>query len=162
MSRRLPNPWLIAALVLLWLLLNESLSPGHLLLGTLVALIAAKGLAALRPLPLRIRLSRAIPRLAIAVFADIVRSNLAVARIILFPATRPRASGFVNLPIDMRSRYGLAMLAIIITATPGTLWMRHDPARRTVLIHVLDLIDEEALIALIKTRYERLLMDIFE
>ncbi|WP_414902325.1 Na+/H+ antiporter subunit E [Sphingomonas flavalba] len=162
MSRRLPHPWLIAALVLLWLLFNQSLSPGHLLIGTLVALIAAKGLSALRPLPLRIRLSSAIPRLAVIVLVDIVRSNLAVARIVLFQTTRPRASGFINLPLDMRNRYGLAMLAIIITATPGTLWMRYDPAQRSVLIHVLDLIDEDALITLIKNRYERLLMDIFE
>jgi multicomponent K+:H+ antiporter subunit E len=40
--------------------------------------------------------------------------------------------------------------------------MQYDSARGVLLVHVLDLIDEAAWIALIKRRYERLLMDIFE
>src|SRR3546814_15568353 len=65
-------------------------------------------------------------------------------------------SGFILLPLDLRSRYGLAVLGIIITATPGTLWMQYDSARSVLLVHVLDLVDEAAWIRLIKQRYERL------
>ena len=162
MSRWLPYPLLVASLIALWLLLNESISPGHILLGTVVALFASRSLAALRPEKPRIRFSSAIPRLILIVLADVVRSNLAVARIILFPGARAQTSGFIRLPLAMRNRYGLAALGVIITATPGTLWMHYDPARSVLLIHVLDLVDEAAMIALIKQRYERLLMDIFE
>jgi multicomponent K+:H+ antiporter subunit E len=57
---------------------------------------------------------------------------------------------------------GLAALACIITATPGTSWARYDAARNTLTIHVLDLVDEEAWVRLFKGRYERRLMEIFE
>src|SRR3546814_1767457 len=53
-------------------------------------------------------------------------------------------SGFILLPLDLRNRYGLAVLGIIITATPGTLWMQYDSARSVLLVHVLDLVDEAA------------------
>jgi multicomponent K+:H+ antiporter subunit E len=68
----------------------------------------------------------------------------------------------MNIPLDLRDQYGLAVLACIITSTPGTLWVRFDPVHGTLMIHVLDLIDESAWIATIKGRYERLLLEIFE
>lgn len=162
MTRWLPYPLLTLCLVVMWLLLNQSVSAGQILLGVGVALLAASAMAALRPEKARIRWTMAIPRLAGIVLADIVRSNIAVGRIVLFRKQRERVSGFIHLPLDMRDRYGLAVLALIITATPGTLWMQHDAARNILLVHVLDLVDEEAWIRLIKARYERLLMEIFE
>jgi multicomponent K+:H+ antiporter subunit E len=96
------------------------------------------------------------------VLADIVRSNIAVARIILGLVGRERTSGFVNISLELRDPYGLAALACIITATPGTLWVSFDPAKGILTIHVLDLIDESEWMRTIKGRYERLLLDIFE
>ena len=54
------------------------------------------------------------------------------------------------------------MVACIITATPGTSWVRYDRAAGVVTIHVLDLVDEQAWIRLFKQRYERRLLEIFE
>ena len=54
-----------------------------------------------------------------------------------------------------------ALLACIITATPGTIWVSHDPGRRVLVIHVLDLVDESTWVANIKRRYERPLLRIF-
>ena len=68
----------------------------------------------------------------------------------------------MRIPLDMRDPYGLTALACIITATPGTIWVEYDSADSTVLIHVLDLIDEEQWVTIIKQRYERRLMEIFE
>lgn len=93
---------------------------------------------------------------------DIVRSNIAVGRIILGPRRREEISGFLVVPLDMRAPYGLATLATILTATPGTLWVRFDPESGLLTLHILDLIDETAWIAIIKGRYERRLMEIFE
>lgn len=162
MTRWLPYPLLAFGLLVLWLLLHQSVSVGHVLLGTVIAVFASRAMIALRPEKARIRWSWAIPRLLRIVMADIVRSNIAVGRIVLARHQRKRTSGFIRLPLDMRSPYGLTVLAIIITATPGTLWMQHDSSRAVLLVHVLDLIDEEEWIRLIKSRYERLLMEIFE
>ena len=62
----------------------------------------------------------------------------------------------------MRNPYGLAALACIITATPGTIWVEYESAHNSLLIHVLDLIDEEEWIRIIKQRYESHLMEILE
>lgn len=162
MTWLLPHPLVSAGLLALWLLLNMTLSGGHLLLGSAVALAGGWGLHALRPPRARIRRPGAMLRLAARVFADIVRSNVAVARIVLGLGGREQTSGFVNIPLDLRDPYGLAALACIITSTPGTLWVKHDPTTGMLTIHVLDLIDEADWFRTIKGRYERLLLEIFE
>src|SRR3546814_5487163 len=93
-------------------------------------------------------------RLAAIVLADIVRSNIAVAKVILFNPPE-RHSDFIELPTELRSPYALAMLALIITATPGSLWVQHDANRHVILIHILDLVDEAEWTGLIRERYER-------
>ena len=97
------------------------------------------------------------------VFVDIVRSNIAVARIVLgLTGKRAIRSGFLEVPLDMRDPYGLAALATIVTSTPGTIWAGLSQDSATLTLHVLDLRDERASIDTIKQRYERLLMEIFE
>jgi|KBSSwiStaDraftv2_1062776.scaffolds.fasta_scaffold03500_4 multicomponent K+:H+ antiporter subunit E len=161
MKRMLPFPLLTTGLLVLWLLLNQTLSPGHLLLGGAAALLGGRLLTALEPPRVRLRRLAPIFRLAGFVAADIVRSNIAVALIVLGVTGRERKSGFVHIPLDLRQPYGLAVLACIITSTPGTLWVSFDEATGTLTIHVLDLIDESEWIRTIKGRYERLLLEIF-
>jgi multicomponent K+:H+ antiporter subunit E len=155
------HPVLSAFLLALWLLLNQSLSPGHLLLGSVIAVAGGLSISTLEMPNARLRKPFAIVRLAFVVLLDIVRSNIAVARIILAPAP-PAKSGFVKIPLQLRNHYGLATLACIITSTPGTVWVSFDSAKGLLLIHVLELIDEATWTRLIKTRYERALMEIFE
>lgn len=159
MRRLLPHPLLAAILLAMWLLLNQSVSPGHLLLGAAVAVVTSHGLAALRPEPAKFHSIRPALRLALMVVGDIVRSNIAVARIILF--RKKRVAGFVQVPLALRNINGLAILACIITATPGTIWVQFDRSEGILLIHVLDLVDEDEWIRLIKNRYESLLMEVF-
>ena len=124
------------------------------------SLLSGLDLGALRVPEQRARRLAYILRLVGLVLADIVRSNVAVARIVL-GGRRSMTSGFVRIPIDLKNSYGLATLACIITATPGTLWVAFDEAGRMLTIHVLDLIDEEQWVRTIKGRYERLLLEIF-
>jgi multicomponent K+:H+ antiporter subunit E len=162
MTRWLPFPRLTAVLLLAWLLLNESLTPGALLLAVLMASGAACALTALDLPSTAVRRPLAALRLALDVMLEIVRSNYAVAGIILNPRARARTSGFVRIPLDMRNPYGLATLACIITATPGTIWVEYDAVNSAVLLHVLDLVDEEQWVRTVKDRYERRLMEIFQ
>jgi multicomponent K+:H+ antiporter subunit E len=162
MTRLVPFPLLSAGLLALWLLLNQTLSLGHILLGGVVALVGGWALTLLEPPKARIRRPGVILRLFFSVLVDILRSNLAVARIVLGLGGRERSSGFVNIPLDLRDPYGLAVLACIITSTPGTLWASFNPATGMLMIHVLDLIDKREWVETIKNRYERPLREIFE
>jgi multicomponent K+:H+ antiporter subunit E len=162
MSWILPFPLLSVTLLILWLLLNQSVSVGHIVLGSVVAVLASWAMAALRPEKPRIRRPGVALRLLGMVLLDILRSNLAVGRIIVRSREPGVNAGFMTIPLDMRSRHGLAVLSIIITSTPGTIWVEYDDARGTLLLHVLDLVDETVWIRTIKGRYERMLMEIFE
>ena len=161
MSRVFPYPLLIVSLIVMWLLLS-SLSLGQFIVGTAVALVAAHGMAALHPVMACGRLLQRVPKLVAVVLYDIVRSNIAVARLILREGNNRRVSGFLTIPLELRSPMGLAVLGLILTATPGTAWLDYNSARGTLLLHVLDLVDENAWLTLIKTRYEHLLLEIFE
>src|SRR3546814_20243475 len=92
---------------------------------------------------LRLRRPGAILELSFLVLFDIVRSNIAVAQIILGPRRKDVISKFMRIPLDMRAPHGLATLAIIITATPGTPWVEFDSDQGLPTFHVLALIEEE-------------------
>lgn len=161
MMRLLPFPLMSASLLAFWLLLNQALSLGHIFLGGVMALVSGWVLAVLELPKVRLRRPTVVVRLSFMVLADIIRSNIAVGRIILGVVRRKQTSGFVNIPLELRDPYGLAVLACIITATPGTLWVEFDPAKGVLMIHVLDLIDENDWIQTIKSRYESQLLEIF-
>jgi len=161
MTRIMPYPLLSAALFVMWLLLNR-VSVGHVVLGAVIALAAAKAMTALEPAKPRIRRWDQIPVLVAVVFVDILKSNIAVAGLILRGRRRQRTSGFLAIPLDLTDRTGLAVLACIITSTPGTAWVDYHSGKSELLIHVLDLADPEGLTEQIKQSYERRLMEIFE
>lgn len=160
MKRWLPFPLLSLALLGTWLLLNQTLAAGQVMLGALIALGGGLALAMLQAPRGRMRRPLAIAELAWLVLVDIVRSNIAVAQIVLHPGHGRQTSGFLEIPLELRDPGGLAVLACIITSTPGTAWARYDPARSVLTIHILDLVDEEAWIRTIKGRYERRLLEI--
>jgi len=89
-----------------------------------------------------------------------VTANLAVARRVLGPIGRLRPA-FVEVPLDTTQPDAVALLASIITMTPGTLAAEIDEARARIIVHVLDLEDAAALVAQIKRRYELPLKEIF-
>jgi multicomponent K+:H+ antiporter subunit E len=161
MTSLLPYPLLAVSLFVMWLLLN-GLSAGHALLGAIIALAASRLMAALEPDKPRLRRWSRIPKLVLLVAADIARSNIAVARIILQGGHGKGAAGFVVIPLELSDRTALAILACIISSTPGTAWVEHHPGSGRLRIHVLDLVDEQYWIDQIKRRYESLLLEIFE
>jgi len=154
---------LTVSLVAMWLLLNQTLAPGQIVLGTVLAILLSWATRRLRPLQPRLKRLGLVPVLLVRVLQDIVRSNLAVARIVLgLVGERKIRSGFVDIPLEMRDPHALAVLAGIVTSTPGTVWVDLAPDGSRVTLHVLDLRDEQDWIDWIKLRYERLLMGIFE
>ena len=155
------HPLLAALLVVTWLLLNRTLAPGQILLGAVLAGAASAAFARLGPHARPARLGLAA-WLIVLVLADIVRSNIAVARIVFFPARPERRAGFLPIPLATRHPGALAALAVIVTATPGTSWAGYDAAQGVLTLHVLDLADQEGMVRTFKLRYEARLREIFE
>ena len=161
MKRFLPSLPLSAGLLALWLLLNDSVSPGHLLLGLLLALVVPWMVAPLKPPGGPLRRPLLLTRLVLRVGGHVVLSAFDVLRGVLRPRRSPPTGGFVVIPLDLRDVHGLTALAIITTVVPGTVWSELAPDRSALLLHVFDLHDEAAFIAHFKRDYELPLKEIF-
>src|SRR5690606_28442092 len=98
---------------------------------------AGLAFTSLDPEPVRVRSLRAIIELIWRVIVDIFWSNVAVIKIILF-GSKERKAGFVTISLQLRGRLPLAILACIVTSTPGTAWVNFNPATGVLLIHILD------------------------
>lgn len=153
-------PLLWSGLLLMWLLLNGSVSAGQILLGAIVATFACWAVQPVAPSRARIRSIGTAAVLVWLIVRDVVRSNVAVFSLIV--SGRTARSLFVEVPLDLTDENGLAILACIVTATPGSAWIHHDSQRNVVMIHVLDTYDGEAWVADFKQTYEQRLVEILQ
>lgn len=161
MSRLIPHPLLSVCLVIIWMMLT-AFSPGHFLLGSALALFAGWAMAALHPPSIRIRRWSVIPKLLWTLFLDIIRSNAAVARLILTDRHTKRRSAFIFIDLKLRNPNALAALAIIVTSTPGTAWVEYSSVRNRLILHVFDAAEADRYHHVVSGIYEPMLMEIFE
>ncbi len=162
MKKIFPAPLLSVALFLIWLLLNQSVSPGNIVLALILALLLPVMFRGLRPRYVRVRNVGAILRLSWAVMVDTTASNVTVLQFLAWPSSRRAESGFVKIPLDLRDPNGLAVLAMIVCLTPGTSWAELSLDRSVLMLHVLEVKDAQEVIDHVKASYERPLMEIFE
>ena len=153
------HPWLSALLALSWLLLQHTLEPVHLLSALLLGLIVPRMLHQLLPPAPTIRMLPAL-RLGLVVMADIVTSNITVAKLVLGPMSRPQPA-WIRVPLQLKHPTAVSLLASIITTTPGTVSSSVDEERRCILVHALDCSDPAQMVADIQQRYEHPLLIIF-
>ncbi|MGO3743331.1 Na+/H+ antiporter subunit E [Kerstersia sp.] len=162
MKKWFPSWPVTIVLFLIWILLNQSLDASTLLIAAVLGWFGPYITRRLRPLQAKARLVPVIVPLTLHILWDIFISNLAVAVVILGGQARRQRSGFIQIPLDLQDPHGQSVLAGIVTAIPGTVCAGFSDDRRMMTLHVLDLRDEGAWIRLIKARYERPLMEIYE
>lgn len=162
MKRLLPQPMTSLTLWLAWLLLNQSTAVAQVLLGGILAIVIPIVVAPLQPLQFpRLLRPLALLRLIFMAVVEIVRSCINVGWIILSPSPAGMNSKFIRVPLDIRHPFGLAVLSCLINSTPGTVWVEVLSEGHELVLHVLDLHDEQWWIDTIKQRYERPLMQMF-
>lgn len=160
-SRWFPHPMLTVLLTVIWLLLVNAPSVGQLLLGAFLGWgIALLCRGFMLDVP-RLRRPLLLCRYMLMVFWDIIVANVHVARLVLGPTSRLRPA-FVEVPMAIENEFILSVLACIVSLTPGTVSSGLSSDHKTLLLHGLDVADDEALIAEVKSRYEAPLMEIFE
>lgn len=159
LARAFPHPVLSLQLGATWLVLAHS--------WALVHWLSALALAWLVPVMLRPFLTDAsrlhwpsVVRLTGVVLWDIVMSNITVARITL-GSLKHIEPAWVPVPLESDHPRVNALLASIITMTPGTVSAVVQPHRREILVHALNCDDTAALALDIKQRYEAPLLRVF-
>ncbi|MFJ5445953.1 Na+/H+ antiporter subunit E [Methylobacillus methanolivorans] len=161
MQRFLPHPLLTIILAIIWLLLNNSIEPGQIVLGLLLGWAIPFFALQFWPDKLKVHKPLTLLRFSFILLYDIIEANFIVAMRILGNPEKLRPA-FIVVPIDLNSDFGMSILANTTCLTPGSLSALLAPDRKSILVHAIDVDDVDAFIHTIKTRYELPLKEIFE
>lgn len=157
----LPHPALSGYMWILWLLLVNDFSAGHIVLGAALAWFIPFLTQRFWPEAMKMHRPLLAARFVLLVLWDIVVANAVLAVRILGPSSRLRPA-FMLLPLDLQQDFAITLLASTISLTPGTVSADLSADRKALLIHVLHVDDIEESIHAIKNRYEAPLKEIFE
>lgn len=67
---------------------------------------------------------------------QLVRSNIFLAYIILSPKMNIK-SGFIHVPLTLKSDFGMLLFSNLVSMTPGSLVTNIDENKETATVHVL-------------------------
>ena len=158
--RLVPFPGSSLMLVLFWLLLVNRVQPAQIAFAVALGLLVPPLTARLRQArqPVR-RLDAALSLAAVFVY-DMLVANVVVAGLVLGPRRR-LVPALVEVRLDMNDPAAVALLAGIVTLTPGTVSVEVSAERRTLLVHALRAPDPAGVAAHIKRRYEARIKEMF-
>ena len=156
-----PIPILSIILLLTWLMLNNTISVGHIVLGSILSILIPLHTSRFWPEKVCIGKWSTVFKLSMVVGYDIIISNIFVAKLIL-GKNSDLEPGFLEIPLDIKHPLGISVLASTISLTPGTVSADYNQDTGILIVHALHLEDAAAEIDTIKTRYEKPLMEIFK
>lgn len=161
LSRVFPLPHHSVVLLAVWLMLNNTMSLGHILLGTVLGIVIPLLCAPLRVQTPKIQRPFKLVSYLLLVLKDIVVANLQVALLVIGPM-RNIKPGFVAVPLDLVGTLPVTVLASTVTMTPGTVSAEVSKDLKWLYVHVLDMPeDEQEVVDFIKQRYEARVKEIF-
>jgi multicomponent Na+:H+ antiporter subunit E len=114
------------------------------------------GLAVVRPLLGDTNYFTKLPRLihlAAFVLYELVLSSIRIAWDVVTPRAF-RTPGIVGVPLDAETDLEIAVVANLVTLTPGTLSLEVDESSRTLYVHSMFASDPDDVRATIKRRFE--------
>ncbi len=159
--RLLPHPILSVLIALIWLMLVNRFAWGSLVFALILAVVVPRFTAPYWPTQPHVRGPGRIAAYALIVIWDIIKANIAVARIVLFMPRADLRPCWLPVPLDLTSPEAISVLAGTITLTPGTVSCTLSEDGRCLLVHCLHAPDPDAVLDEIKTRYEARLKEIF-
>lgn len=145
----------------IWGAISASFSPANLVLGFAVGalslwLIRRELQPVIYPVrPLRLLL------LTLSFFKELAVSATKVAWMVVQPKMVLKP-GIFSYPLTVKTDFEIALLANLITLTPGTLSVDVSEDRRTLYVHALDCADPGGLRRDIANGFERRIREAFE
>lgn len=157
----LPHPFLTLLLTVVWVMLENQITPGMAVFGLILGILIPRMTAPWWPdTPRGFRMGRMLSY-SLVVLWDIIVANIEVAWIVITVPNARLRPAWVVVPLELTQPEAITVLAGTITLTPGTVSADLSDAGHSLLVHVLHTDDPDAIVADIKTRYERRLMEIF-
>ena len=148
-------------LLVVWLVLNNTVSLGHIVLGSFFGFMIPLVCSPLRiPQPKMAKPLKLFPYILI-VIKDVIIANIEVA-VLVMGSMKKIQPGFIAIPLELKESLPITMLASTVTMTPGTVSAELSQDRAYLYVHVLSMPkDESEIIDYIKDTYEARLKEIF-
>ena len=108
-----------------------------------------------------LRKARQVTAFAVFFVVELVKANLRVTRDVLSPKP-PIAPGVVGIPLDLEGDGPIALFAVVMTLTPGTLALDVSEDRKTLYVHGMWVRDAEAFRREQKEGFERRVKELVE
>jgi multicomponent Na+:H+ antiporter subunit E len=149
-----------ALLAVTYCLAMASTDPWDIGMGLVLGFLVLRGFRTFifpEPSPAGSSLLRSLvhmPRLIIAVFVDVVRGTVSVARAVLSPQL-PANDGFVSIPVGTRSEEGVDFSGFLNTLSPGSVYIGVDTDANSWVIHALDVEDGQKVASDAQAFYEQ-------
>lgn len=160
LPRMFPHPLLSFILWAIWLLLNNTMAMGHVVLGGLLAILIPWVTSSFWPEKIVIKRPLLLIKFILVVLFEIMIANVVVAKLILGRSNKLNP-GFIQYELQLQSPVGIGLLANTISLTPGTVSCDLSADRRFLLIHSLHIEDAATIKADIHRKFERPLKEIF-
>lgn len=152
-------PGLLLVFTFVWVALTGSVSPGNIVLGLAISALCLWLLRHELAKP-AIRPTWGVFPLFLSFLKELAISAYTVARTVLSPRM-PIDPALIEYPLRLTRDFEITLLSNLITLTPGTMTVDVSTDRKTLLIHVLDASDPEAVIASIRNGFERQIGEAF-
>jgi multicomponent Na+:H+ antiporter subunit E len=149
-----------ALLAVCWMALTGDWSLAAAFLSTALAWLLMR---LVRPLGgtgfRRVRLLR-LPGFLLYLAKEVLVANVKVAAAVVAPSGRLRPA-IAAVPMRLDRDAEIALLANLITLTPGTLSLEVSPDRRTLYVHAMSTDGPEALRRELRDGFERRILEVF-
>lgn len=161
LSKLFPHPILSVVLIIIWLLLNNDFSMGHIILGAILGVILPIITASFWPDRVCINKPWLFIKFLGIVLYDIITANLLVARWVI-GSNQHLKPAFMELEVELTSPVAISILASTISLTPGTVSCSLSADKRRLLIHSLHVEDTQAALQTMHERYQKPLIEVLK
>ncbi|WP_117160932.1 Na+/H+ antiporter subunit E [Paraliobacillus sp. X-1268] len=149
------------SIALIWMLLTSQFTFSSFLIGYVIGVLLLYLFRRFLQFDIYFSKIIAFAKLVILFLKEMVIANIDVARIIITPRLKMNP-GIIAYPTELKSGLEVTLLASLITLTPGTLVMAFSDDQKTLYIHTLDIDSKEAVVAGIKSTFEKGILEVTE
>jgi multicomponent Na+:H+ antiporter subunit E len=163
----LKRPYVLLILAVIWMMLQDVYTipsfVGGLLVAVLVLVIFPIPMIVNEPIrpdspPRLLRKAYRFIRLILYFLRELLVANWAVIRLVLAPRVNLKP-GIFAMRLRVQKPGQIALLANLISLTPGTLTLEISQDHETAFIHAIDATDETAALA-VPRRFEEMIMEV--
>ncbi len=146
-------------IAIVWMFLSSSMTATTFVIGYLIGFLLL--LMMRRFLGAKLYTARlwATIKLSLLFISELIKSNIAVLRLVLRPKLdiQPR---FFALPTDLKRDWEITLLSSLITLTPGTIVVHVSDDQKTLYVHAIDADDVDDAIDSIKNTFEKAIKEV--